>query len=127
MEDKKQPQPPHPDFPGYTHTPAVAVGSYSDGLKQIWWGLCLNLTGLFPLTVLLTSLNHPNNLVTLGSWLLVSPLLVIGIVLSGFGVKDKGYQKKPIRIFGAVSLCAGSLLFLIPLAASVLLASGIGS
>lgn len=109
------------------HAPAVAVGRFNSGLGLIWSGVILNLVGLYPLFLLISSFANPRHMVTVGAWLLVSPLLFIGTLLSGSGIKEKGYQNNSIRIFGIVSFFVGIVLFFIPVIASLLYGMRIGS
>lgn len=109
------------------HAPAVAVGRFSDGLGLIWTGLVLNLTGFYPLIVLLMTLDDPRHMNTMGAWLLISPALFTGTILSGFGVKEKGYQKDTMRYFGIASFAVGVFFFFVPVIASVLYGLGIGN
>lgn len=121
-----QPQPVQPPVSAIVHAPAVAVGRFSGGLGMIWTGLILNLVGLYPLFILLSSLGSPHHMTTVGTWLLVSPLLFIGTMLSGSGIKEKGYQNTSIRIFAIVSFFVGILFFFIPVVASLLYGLRIG-
>jgi hypothetical protein len=122
-----QPIPAPVPVPPITHAPAVAVGHYSDGLGVLWTGLILNLAGLYPLIVFLASLSNPRHMTTVGAWLLISPLLFIGTLLCGSGIKEKGYQNESIRIFATVSFFVGILLFFTPVVASILYGFGIGN
>lgn len=110
-----------------THAPAVAVGRFSSGLGMIWTGLILNLVGLYPLLVLLSSLSQPHFMTTVGAWLVVSPFFFIGAIMSASGVKEKGYQNLSIRIFAVVSFFIGILFFFIPVVASLLYGLRIGT
>jgi hypothetical protein len=109
------------------HNPNVAVGFFSDGVKAIWIGLILNLAGLYPLFILLDTLDNPRHMTTVGSWILVSPALFAGIITLAFGLKEKGYQEKTVRILGISVFFVSIALFLIPLVASLMYASGIGN
>lgn len=122
-----QPVPAPAHVPSIAHAPAVAVGHYSDGLGVLWTGLILNLVGLYPLIVFLSSLDNPRHMTTVGAWLLISPLLFAGTLLCGSGIKEKGYQNESIRIFAIVSFFVGILLFFTPVVASVLYGLGIGN
>lgn len=116
-----------PDTSPIPHAPAVAVGRFSDGLGLIWTGLVLNLTGFYPLIVLLMTLGNPRHMETMAAWLLISPALFAGTILSGFGVKEKGYQKDTMRYFGIASFAVGVFFFFVPVIASVLYGLGIGN
>lgn len=116
-----------PTLPLIIHAPAVAVGHFNDGLASIWWGLVLNLTGLYPLIVFLMTLDDPDHMKTMISWVLVSLFLVIGTLAGSNGVKQKGQQKASIRIFGLISLSIGILFLLIPMFASLLYAFSTGN
>lgn len=109
------------------HAPAVAVGRFSDVSGLIWTGLVLNLAGLYPLFVFLFSLDNPRHMDTVGAWLLISPLLFIGTMLCGSGIKEKGYQNESIRLFASISFFIGILFFFIPVVASLLYGLGIGN
>lgn len=109
------------------HTSAVAVGAFSDGVKSIWVGLILSLTGVYPLFVLLNTLGNPRHMDTVGAWVLVSPALFAGVITVAFGVKEKGFQEKSIRTLG-ISVFWITIAFLVlPFVASVMYASGIGN
>jgi hypothetical protein len=117
-----------PELPAIVRSPAVAVVSYKDGVGTIWTGFVLALSGLYPLVTLLTTLGNPRHMNTMGSWLLVSLVMFAGIIVLGFGVKEKGYQKDSIRVFGISAFSAAVLLFLItPVTASLMYAFGIGN
>lgn len=117
--NSEQPHESSPNLP-ITHTPAVAVGHFSDGLAGIWTGFVMNLAGFYPLIVFLTTLDEPNYLRTTLAWLIVSLPLFIGVICGAFGIKEVGYQKKSLRIFGIASLLFGLTCFLLPMFASVL-------
>jgi hypothetical protein len=109
-----------------SHAPAVAFHHFSDGLTAIWWGFVLNLAGVYPLVVFLVSLSNPRHMTTTGSWLAVALLVTLGVIIGAVGVKERGYQPTGVRIFGLASLSFGILLMLVPLAASLLYAYGVG-
>lgn len=110
-----------------SHAPVVAMGHFSDGLAAIWTGLVLNMSGFYPLIVFLKSVNDPHYMTTMLSWLIVSLPLFLGVLFGAFGVKERGYQRTSFRLFGIISLGFGVLCFLIPVAASLLYANGIGN
>lgn len=109
------------------HAPAVAVKGFSDVSGVLWTGLVLNLSGLYPLFVLLFSLDNPRHMDTVGAWILVSALLFTGTMLSGSAIKEKGHQDESIRLFAIVSFFVGILFFFIPVVASLLYGLGIGN
>jgi hypothetical protein len=122
-----QPQPVHQPVSPIVHAPAVAVAGFSDVSGFLWTGLVLNLTGLYPLFILLFSLDNPRHMDTVGAWILVSAFLFIGTMLSGSAIKEKGHQNESIRLFAIVSFFVGILFFFIPVIASVLYGLGIGN
>lgn len=108
-----------------THSPAVAVGRFNDGLTGIWTGFVMNLAGFYPMIVFLTTLDEPSYLKTVISWLIVSLPLLIGVICGAFGIKEKGYQKQSLRVFGIVSLCFGLACLMLPMLTSAIYLSGI--
>ena len=110
-----------------SHIPAVPVGNFSDGIAFIWTGFLLNLAGIYPLFVFLSTLSDPRHMNTLGAWLLVSLALIGGIIAGACGLKEKGYQQDHVRFLAIGSLSVGILFCCIPLAASVMYAFGIGN
>ena len=121
--------PPQPQQqPSFSRSSAVAVGNFHDGVTAIWTGVVLLLTGIYPLVTLLRTLDNPRFMNTLGDWLLVSVPMIVGLIILGFGVKEKGYQKNSIRIFGLISFFVGILLFSVtPTIASILYGTGSGN
>lgn len=113
--------------PSISFSPAVAIGHYRSGLGFIWTGLILSLSGIYPLYAFLSTLNDPALLPTLTIWTIFSFPIGLGVLIGGFGMKEKGYQKTPIRVFGISSVVFGSICLLIPVFASLLLASGAGT
>lgn len=108
---------------GISRSPAVAMGNFGDGLIPLWTGFVLNLSGFYPLIIFLTTISDPSFLKTLGAWALVVFPLFIGVVVGAFGIKERGYQSGPFRIFGIASLSFGAFCLLLPAIASLLYAN----
>lgn len=108
-------------------TSAVALTKTKSNLVMLWsaFGLLATVGVLFAVQFFLT-MNNLRNMDSIGFWLFLSPLAVVGVLFLVLGMKEKSYQPPNERILSYATLGLAFLVPLAPILSAALYGMGIG-